>query len=123
MKNKLITLLLLPLLATGCAGGQKGYVLNESTFFLVMTNIQYYPEEYVNKDITYDCFTYNIKDVNNKEYLCGTKNISVVYVNAPLDLVVDVVKIPSLVSFLIMKVIFLNQRINMRTLMIKRGSI
>ena len=48
MKNKLITLLLLPLLTTGCAGGQKGYVLNESTFFLVMTNIQYYPEEYVN---------------------------------------------------------------------------
>ena len=65
--------MLLPLLVAGCSNGQKSYVLNESTFFLVMTNIQYYPEEYVNKDITYDCFTYNIKDVNNKEYLCGVR--------------------------------------------------
>ena len=73
MKNKLISLMLLPLLVVGCSNGQKSYVLNESTFFLVMTNIQYYPEEYVNKDITYDCFTYNIKDVNNKEYLCGVR--------------------------------------------------
>ena len=62
MKNKLISLMLLPLFVIGCSNGQKSYVLNESTFFLVMTNIQYYPEEYVNKDITYDCFTYNIKD-------------------------------------------------------------
>jgi len=73
MKNKLISLMLLPLFVAGCSNGQKSYVLNESTFFLVMTNIQYYPEEYVNKDITYDCFTYNIKDVNSKEYLCGVR--------------------------------------------------
>ena len=48
MKNKLISLMLLPLFVAGCSNGQKSYVLNESTFFLVMTNIQYYPEEYVN---------------------------------------------------------------------------
>jgi uncharacterized membrane protein YcgQ (UPF0703/DUF1980 family) len=38
-----------------------------------MTNMQYYPEEYFNKDITLDCFTYNVVDKNNKEYLCGVR--------------------------------------------------
>ena len=66
------SLLLLPflLLLVGCQNDCK---ITESTFFLVMTNIQYYPEEYINKEITLDCFTYNVKDVNNKEYLCGVR--------------------------------------------------
>ena len=65
-------LLLIPslLLLTGC---QNDCNIPESNFFLVMTNIQYYPEEYVNKNITLDCFTYNVKDVNNKDYLCGVR--------------------------------------------------
>lgn len=54
-------------------------VLNESTFFLYMTNIQYFPEQYINKDITLDCFTYNVKDVNNKEYLCGVRKCTAGY--------------------------------------------
>ena len=65
-------LLLIPslLLLTGC---QNDCNIPESNFFLVMTNIQYYPEEYVNKNITLDCFTYSVKDVNNKDYLCGVR--------------------------------------------------
>ena len=54
-------------------------VINESTFFLYMTNIQYFPEQYIDKDITLDCFTYNVKDVNNKEYLCGVRKCTAGY--------------------------------------------
>lgn len=54
-------------------GCEKDCVINESSFLLVMTNIQYYPEEYINKDITLDCFTYNVKDIHDKEYLCGVR--------------------------------------------------
>ena len=67
------TLLLIPSLFALVACQQSSYVLKESTFFLVMTNIQYYPEEYVGKDITLDCFTYNIADKNGTEYLCGVR--------------------------------------------------
>ena len=65
-------LLLIPSLfaLTAC---QNNCNLTESTFFLVMTNIQYYPEEYVNKEISLDCFTYNVKDVSDKGYLCGVR--------------------------------------------------
>ena len=38
-----------------------------------MTNIQYYPGRYLDKDITLDCFTYNVSDVNNNTYLCGVR--------------------------------------------------
>ena len=70
MKKGLILLIPSLLLLTGC---QNNCNITESTFFLVMTNIQYYPEEYLKKDITLDCFTYTVKDVNNKEYLCGVR--------------------------------------------------
>lgn len=69
--NKRLFLLIPSLFAlVGC---ENNCNITESTFFLVMTNIQYYPEEYVDKEITLDCFTYNVKDVNNKEYLCGVR--------------------------------------------------
>ena len=70
MKKRLLLLIPSLLTLTGCAND---CVIDESTFFLVMTNIQYYPEEYIDKDITLDCFTYNVKDINNKEYLCGVR--------------------------------------------------
>ena len=65
-------LLLIPSLfaLTAC---QNNCNLTESTFFLVMTNIQYYPEEYVDKEISLDCFTYDVKDVSDKDYLCGVR--------------------------------------------------
>lgn len=66
------TLLLIPLLLlAGCQGNS--CVITESTFFLTMTNIQYYPGRYLNKDISLDCFTYNVSDVNNNTYLCGVR--------------------------------------------------
>ena len=69
MKKRLLPLLTLPIFLIGCTS-QKSYVLNESTFFLVMTNIQYYPEEYINKDLTFDSFTYELTDTSGEEYLC-----------------------------------------------------
>lgn len=70
MKKRLLLLIPSVFLLTGC---QNDCNIVESTFFLVMTNIQYFPEEYLNKNITLDCFTYNVKDVNNQEYLCGVR--------------------------------------------------
>lgn len=69
--KKALTLLSSLFLLVGCQSNNCD--IKESTFFLVMTNIQYYPEEYVNKDISLDCFTYTVKDINNKEYLCGVR--------------------------------------------------
>ena len=81
MKNnrlfkKLYPLLFIPFLLVSCSKGQKEYVLNESTFFLVMTNIQYYPEDYVGKNITFDCFTYELTSVEDETYLCGVRKCS-----------------------------------------------
>ena len=73
--NKIIPLLCIPFLLTSC-GEANSYVLNESTFFLVMTNIQYYPEEYVNKDITFDCFTYELTSISGENYLCAVRKCS-----------------------------------------------
>ena len=73
LKKKLFPLLVIPFLLVGCSKEQKEYVLNESTFFLVMTNIQYYPEDYVGKNITFDCFTYELLTTENETYLCGVR--------------------------------------------------
>ena len=72
VKCRFVSLLLLPFLLIN-PSNSKNYNLNESTFFLVMTNIQYYPEEYTNKDISLDCFTYKFQDVEGKDYLCGVR--------------------------------------------------
>ena len=68
-------LLILACCLVSC-GGSDAYRLTEDTFFLVMTTIQYYPEQYVGKEITYDCFTYRLTDVDGKEYLCGVRKCS-----------------------------------------------
>ena len=73
--HKVIPLLCTPFLLMGC-GGTQSYNLNESTFFLVMTNIQYYPEEYLNKDITFDCFTYELSSTTGENYLCAVRKCS-----------------------------------------------
>lgn len=59
----------------GC-GKKTEYALTEDTFFLVMTNMQYYPEQYIDCDIEYDCFTYRLTDVDGKEYTCGVRKCS-----------------------------------------------
>ena len=58
----------------GC--GKKDYVLDEETFFLVMTNLQYYPEQYLDSEIEFDCFMYDLKDVNGDSHICGVRKCS-----------------------------------------------
>ena len=73
--KKALTLLSTIILLTGC-GGNSSYTLTENTFFMVMTNIQYYPEEYLKKDITFDCFTYELESTSGDKYLCGVRKCS-----------------------------------------------
>ena len=77
MKRICTSLLFLSALAlSSCSVGQKSYVLNEKNFFLVMTNIQYYPEEYIEKDITFDCFTYELTSTTGEKYFCAVRKCS-----------------------------------------------
>ena len=73
--KKILPLLAVPFLLMGCSN-QNSYVLTETSFFLVMTNIQYYPEEYLNKDITFDCFTYELTSTSGETYMCGVRKCS-----------------------------------------------
>lgn len=67
---------ILCLFLSACGEKNKDYILNEDTFFLVMTNMQYYPEQYLDSEIEYDCFTYNLEDVNGEVYTCGVRKCS-----------------------------------------------
>ena len=80
-KVALLAMLLACCLAlSACASGKaKEYVLNEDTFFLVMTNMQYYPQQYVDATIEYDCFTYELQDINGNTYTCGVRKCSAGY--------------------------------------------
>ncbi len=71
--KKALILLSIPFLLSSCT---TSYDMNESTFFLVMTNIQYYPEDYVNKDLTFDSFTYKLTSVQGEEYMCVVRKCS-----------------------------------------------
>ena len=71
--KKALVILSIPFLLSSCGNG---YDMNESTFFLVMTNIQYYPEDYVNKDLTFDSFTYKLTSVQGEEYMCVVRKCS-----------------------------------------------
>ena len=51
-------------------------VLTEQTFFLVMTNIQAFPEQYADQTLTFDCFTYELKTTDNTKYICGVRQCS-----------------------------------------------
>ena len=52
------------------------YVMDENTFFLVMTNIQFYPEKYIDKELTFDSFTYKLTSVSGDDYLCVVRKCS-----------------------------------------------
>ena len=71
--KKMLVLLTIPFLITGC---NNDYDMNEKTFFLVMTNIQYYPEQYVNKEISFDSFTYKLTSTKGEDYLCVVRKCS-----------------------------------------------
>ena len=77
MKKRRIVIVMLCCIMLLCSCGKTtSYILNEQTFFLVMTNMQYYPEQYNGADIEYDCFTYKLTDINGKEYICGIRKCS-----------------------------------------------
>ena len=71
--KKALVILSIPFLLSGCSNS---YDMNESTFFLVMTNIQYYPEDYVNKDLSFDSFTYKLTSVQGDKYMCVVRKCS-----------------------------------------------
>lgn len=81
MKKVLILAFALILLFSfaSCGGESDRVDLTEQTFFYGMTTIQMYPEEYVGKTISYDCFTYLLTDVEGKEYICGVRKCSAGY--------------------------------------------
>ena len=64
----------------GCSTGEgekKNYSLNESTFFLVMSNMLYFPEQYLGASIDLDCFVYEVEDVvTGERYSCGVRKCS-----------------------------------------------
>ena len=72
----LIILLVLVLSLALAACGPHDYVLNENTFFMFMTNMQYFPEQYLKSNIEFDCFTYELVDVNGNSYMCGVRKCS-----------------------------------------------
>lgn len=72
-------LLVVCMCVLAACGQNNNYVLNEKTFFLVMTNMQYYPEQYENKEVAFDCFTYDLTDVDGNIYRCGVRKCSAGY--------------------------------------------
>ncbi len=77
LTKKLLTLLLLiPLALMALAGCSNEYILNEKTFFKVMTNMLYFPENYVGKTIEVDLFMYSLSDVYGNEYNCAVRKCS-----------------------------------------------
>ena len=75
-KLTIIILLMLVVCVVFAACGLRDFVLNENTFFMVMTNMQYYPEQYLGSHIEFDCFTYKLVDVNGKSFICGVRKCS-----------------------------------------------
>ncbi len=74
MRKKLLALLLsLPLALISLAACTDEYILNEKTFFKVMTNMLYFPENYVGKSIEVDLFMYSLTDIYGVEYNCAVR--------------------------------------------------
>ena len=68
------------LVSVAACGGEGDRIdLTEQTFFYAMTTIQMYPEEYFGKEISYDCYTYRLTDVDGREYICGVRKCSAGY--------------------------------------------
>lgn len=76
MKKILCVFLAIALSFCSACAKKKDYILTEDTFFLVMTNMQFYPDQYVDCNIEYDCFTYELTDINGESYMCGVRKCS-----------------------------------------------
>jgi len=77
--GKILSMFLFILIFSLTSCDKKDYSLNEDNFFLVMTNIQYYPDQYLESQIDLDCFTYELKDVNDNRYILGVRKCSAGY--------------------------------------------
>ena len=73
---KKLSALLLLIICSLLSACSQNYTLNEETFFLVMTNMQYFPEQYLGKKIEFDCFSYELTDIDGKSYICGVRKCS-----------------------------------------------
>ena len=76
MRKLLISLLFVLICFLASCGEKDKYVLTEDTYFLVMTNILYYPEQYENATLEFDCFTYQLTDTEGVSYMCGVRKCS-----------------------------------------------
>lgn len=79
MKKIVAVIMIILLCLTLSACRPKDYVLDENTFFLVMKNIQYFPESYLKSNLEFDCFTYELTDVNGVSYMCGVRKCTAEY--------------------------------------------
>jgi len=77
--RKISLFLLILCLFIFCSCGKEEYILNEKTFFLILTNMQYYPEQYVGVHTELDCFTYIVEDTEGHKYMCGVRQCSSEY--------------------------------------------
>lgn len=76
MKKLLKVLLLVLCVLSAACSTKSGYVLTEDTFFLVMTNMQYFPEQYLGEKIELDCFSYELTDIDGITHICGVRKCS-----------------------------------------------
>ena len=76
VKTRIIPLLLLVVSLIFPACSSKDYSLSESNIFLVLTNMWYYPTQYIGSTIECDLFTYEITSVDGEKYLCGVRKCS-----------------------------------------------
>lgn len=54
--------------------GEKRYSLSEATFYKVMYNMVYFPDQYLGATIDLDCFVYEIEDAKTGElFVCGVR--------------------------------------------------
>ena len=80
MKKVLIALLVFLLICSfGACKESDRLDLTENTFFYGMTTIYLHADRYVGKDISFDCFTYRLTDVNGQDYLLGVRKCSAGY--------------------------------------------
>lgn len=73
---KKVFILILSLLFLVSCGKTKNYKLNEDNFFLVMTNMQYYPKQYKDSIIEYDAFMYDLEATDGTIYKCSVRKCS-----------------------------------------------
>lgn len=68
---------LIVVLVSGC--GKSEYILTEKTFYKTLTTVLYYPEQYLDKYLEFDCFTYDLNDAGGVTYRSGVRKSTAEY--------------------------------------------